>query len=84
MSAEKFQLASICLYDDQKKHFATMPYVNGEFIYYDGMIGMKGELPPRCGKKSSQMRVVSKGDFMGNRITVDHVLYMRCIGGEEI
>ena len=84
VSAEKFQLASISLYDDVRKHFTNLMHVNGEFFYYDGMLGMKNELPQRSGKKDSRLRVVSKGDYMGNQITVDHVLYLRCIGGEEI
>ena len=73
-SGEKYQLGCITLYNQERDHFTSLHNVNGEFIFYDGLWKQKGK----------HHRMLAKTDYVGERICVDHVLYMRCIEGEEI
>ena len=79
---EIFQLSSIVIHDDAKSHYTSLQHVDGNFIFYDGLMGQTSDLPQKKEKKDTYHRIISKGDYIGQRINVDHVLYLRTINGE--
>ena len=74
IEGEKYQLGCMVLYDGYEDHFTSMHRVNGEWVYYDGAIKGKG----------ARHRIPTKGDYIRTHIVVDHLMYVRCIEGEEV
>ena len=77
IGAERFQLGVIVLFDELRTHFTSLHNIAESWMFYDGLLSNK---KPR----TALHRIVSKGDYIASHTTVDHLLYVRCIEGEEI
>ena len=66
ISGQDFELGMINMWDKTKSHYTSLHYVNGQFVFYDGI---------NCQKK--KFRTAFPSDFKQETLFVDHILCVK-------
>ena len=60
------------LYDRPRTHFTSLHYVDGQQVYYDGMMG-----------REKKFRRALPSDYKQKEVFLDHALYVRKLNDDD-